>query len=592
MKKIRNHRWREGAVGWTAALAAAAMLWAAQPAGAADTAPAPTVTSSPTPSAEVTPAASPSTPTPEITPAEADVPAEPVPAESTPAESGAPSESGAPTEGADADATPTPESDPTTPVDPPTPVPAVEATPTAAPPTPEAITPLPEGVDLAVSVVPSAPSVLPDAWVDWTVTVTNKGNTAATDADLEILAPGFGFTLLKEPVVDFCPPGSSEGSGFGYANPIPCELPSIPAGGSVTVMLTSTELRSGDDSGKITAAVTAGSQTDIDPDNNSASAKVLEYVIDPTQSADLAVSVNPAANGAYDGTDVTWTTTVTNKGPIDADGVTIDFSVGLSAEFVNVAATPECAVVSEGLSCSYDTLAAGTSITLTLTTRTDSVDVGQPYVDVAVASKTDDNDRSNNKDYAEADSPTFTSDLSVTISPLVPLLPTVDVADQQVSWQVTISNAGPAAAFTSSLSVRLSDGRFVDLVTATPDVTDAATCTRASATALEQSCELGSIPADGSVVYSARTTGAQAMTLTATVDTLAADRNLANNKASSVVKWPTASPTPLSTGGGAGGTLAATGPEDTNVVVPLALGMTFLVAGMVVLVLRKKVASR
>jgi len=152
--------------------------------------------------------------------------------------------------------------------------------------------------------------------IDYTVTVNNSGPSATT----VILA--IDFQLAKSDVViedvtavkGTCSPGQSSAS-------LQCQLEAIPAneGGVVTIKATP----KGAGTLKITATASVPKDT-VDPlDNNTAT---KETAISET-AADLAVALTATPIPVLKNSDLTLEATVINKGPEDATGVLVTFTL-------------------------------------------------------------------------------------------------------------------------------------------------------------------------------------------------------------------------------------------------------------------------
>lgn len=103
--------------------------------------------------------------------------------------------------------------------------------------------------------------------------------------------------------------------------------------------------------------------------------------------------------------EVTYEITVTNNGPIVAEGVVVVDTLPVTTDYVS-SSTPvgTCAHVSGVVTCSLGDLGVGESVTITVVVETEAVgEVTDPTLlnVVEVSSETDDNDPSNNVDDEE-----------------------------------------------------------------------------------------------------------------------------------------------------------------------------------------------
>jgi uncharacterized repeat protein (TIGR01451 family) len=193
----------------------------------------------------------------------------------------------------------------------------------------------------------------------WTITVSNAGP-----------APAEGVVVSDAPAATtFVSASSSKGSctgpAVGSTGTVTCSIGTISPGTSqtaqVAVRVPATTANFSD-----TATVTAAS-SDPDPSNNAASATVT------LPTADLALTVVATPDPVAPNQQLTYTLTVTNKGPDQAQGIVLNTSVPGQAGFIGVSGIPStaCAPVpavgSPGfVSCSLGSLASGTSITMRL----------------------------------------------------------------------------------------------------------------------------------------------------------------------------------------------------------------------------------
>lgn len=193
-----------------------------------------------------------------------------------------------------------------------------------------------------------------------------------------------------------------------------------------------------------------------DPDTSNNQAQVNLTV---TALADLGLTSNVATSGVA-GTPITWTLSATNNGPSTATNVTITDTVpaGVSIASVSmpggscVAGVPGDAT--QPTVCTIGSLAPGaTSSTMTINATIDPRTTGILHNAARVSSGTFDNNSAN--DLSGTDTTvTVVSALSVTIA----ATPNPATAGTPLSYQITVSNAGPSTATSVTLADPLPAG--------------------------------------------------------------------------------------------------------------------------------------
>jgi hypothetical protein len=169
----------------------------------------------------------------------------------------------------------------------------------------------------------------------------------------------------------------------------------------------------------------------------------------PLPFADLSVSVVDDFDPAYATTDLSYVVTLHNAGPLAANAIILHVTFPASGNFGYLVPPPlNCSDESfdgEHLSCSMPTLAAGTSLTATYTIKVDSFALaadpdGSFTFEAYTVALTQDSDPSNNSD--SEDTEIIASDLSAQVE----MDQEVAFASEEVSYRVTVGNAGPSDA--------------------------------------------------------------------------------------------------------------------------------------------------
>ena len=368
--------------------------------------------------------------------------------------------------------------------------------------------------DLAV--VKSGPaSVIAGQQIFYTLDVTNNGPSDAANVVLDDPAPSGLVFAFASPPCD---------GGF------PCDLGTMPASTSVEVVVMFAV--SSGASGTITNTATVGSAT-LDPNTaNNTSAFDTDVV---AQADVLVVKSGPASVTAGDA--ISYSVVVTNNGPSDANGTTVDDPV--PAAIGNLVAT--CGGETGGAVCgavtvngsdvasTITTLPALGSVTFTIsgTAPVDGASLNNTATGMVPAGVTDP-DITNNFSTV-----TTTVNASADVS-IVKTGPSIATPGSTIAYTIAVHNAGPS----------LADG--VQVLDPTPP---GLTFVSSAACPSGFPCTLGDTLAGATrtidVVYAiASNFAGSSITNTATVTAITSDPDLSNN--SSTVTTPIANVADLS----------------------------------------------
>lgn len=288
---------------------------------------------------------------------------------------------------------------------------------------------------------------------------------------------------------------TSQGSCSTSGGTVTCELGTLPVASgthtgraTVTVELSATEGVDINDVADVTSAT-----PDPDTSNNQAEESVHVMAV-----ADLALAKSGAA-GAVAGTDVAYTLSVVNDGPSTAEGVVVSDYAPAGVQILSVtgsdgagcnAGVPGNAALPS--TCSFGTLAPGASRTMTVTVRVLPDTRGPIHNDARADSRTFDDDLADNL-ATVATTVTGEADLSVAKADS----PDPVVAGEELTYTVTVANAGPSTAFDAGVTDTLPAGTsFVS----GQDGNGATVCTLVRAGTVV--CDLASIaPGASKVVY-------------------------------------------------------------------------------------------
>lgn len=240
-------------------------------------------------------------------------------------------------------------------------------------------------------------------------------------------------------VTDALPAGTTFVSASGCTNApsgpvVSCDLPDVAPGGSVNASFTVSIDSSFTGTLDNTASV-AADQTDGDPSNNDSTASTTVGA-----EADLAVTKTGPAT-AVAGTQVTYDITVTNNGPSDAQSVQV--ADPTPAGYTFASATAPCG---GGFPCALGTVSAGGSVAFSVTYDIDPATTGGVTNTATVSSTTTDPNGGNDSASATT-TVSGEADLGV-----VKTGPASAVAGGQVTYTITVDNAGPSVASSVSLA--------------------------------------------------------------------------------------------------------------------------------------------
>ncbi len=242
--------------------------------------------------------------------------------------------------------------------------------------------------DLSVTKTDGVTSATPGGSVTYTIVVTNPGPSADPSVGLADVFPA-ELTCTYTSVAA----GGATGNTAAGAGDIADTL-SMPAGSSVTYTADCTIAEDATGTLSNTATV-AGSVTDPDPGNNSATDDDTVLVPD----ADLGVVKEGPATVTV-GEQLTYTLTITNDGPSTATMVSVDDPTPTGLTFIS--ATAPCA---GGFPCDLGTMSAGDQIIVDVTFEVPFDYAGpDPIVNTAtVSSDVADGVPGNDSDTAETD---------------------------------------------------------------------------------------------------------------------------------------------------------------------------------------------
>ena len=270
----------------------------------------------------------------------------------------------------------------------------------------------------------------------WTITVTNDGPSDAHGVSVTDTAPS-GVTFTEARTED----GECEFTGTSMQ----CEFVVVPLGAQRTVTL-SADLDPAYPSGAtIINVANVTSLDDVDTWNNSD-----DHTMVIASDSGLVVTKTADSAAPVAGTAVTWTISVLNQGPSNAESVVLRDV--LPSSVVNPQVAEEgCSMNGQELECSGFSLGVGESRDVQVTaTVSSSVDPGSTIVNSATAGCADCREATGSTSVRAETRADLTATKSVDRSPVVPGTP--------VGWTVRVDNRGPSDARNVVVTDRIGEG--------------------------------------------------------------------------------------------------------------------------------------
>ncbi len=361
--------------------------------------------------------------------------------------------------------------------------------------------------DLAVTNTAATDPLIAGTNETYTIAVKNNGPSDA--AGVVVSDPAVsGLTAQSA--------SSTQGSCAISSGNVSCAVGSVANGSTITITVVA-QLASTRASGPLgsTATVTA-TTTDAVTGNNSSTATVTV-----TGSADLSLTKTADPARITPGDPVTYTLTVANNGPSQANGVAVTDRLPTGLTFTSGSAG--CAQAGGTVTCTAATLASGATISFTVTADTAS-NVGDITNSATVSAVTADPSTGNNT-AAATSTASPQADLSLTKSATSPVIP-----GQNVTYSLTIANQGPSDAATVVVTDPAPTGVSLTAVTATP------AGFRCTISSNQLTCSSNSVP-NGyrdtvSVTGAVDASATGSVMNTATIASATADPTAGNNSAS------------------------------------------------------------
>ncbi len=309
------------------------------------------------------------------------------------------------------------------------------------------------------------------------VTITNNGPNDATGVSFRDIQLG-GLSFDDVSLI----PGGCSING----NVLDCDsIGTIVDGGSVTFTFTMIA----DVPGFWSDIATVSSDVEDHQIANNTTGSQIAVEVSP-DSADLELTKTASVNSIQAGGTVTYTLSITNNGPDDADSVVVtDYTTASGGAIGAITPPVGCNAVINGVfTCNIPTIVSGDTETLTYSVGT--VAPGTINDIASVSALTNDPAPDNNTAAEVVEVTGFSADLSL----VKEVAPNPVTTGGTVTYTLTVTNNGPDDATEVTLLDQISGSPQGVTATATDGVTCNVTATSSSTTAV--SCDLGDMSAD------------------------------------------------------------------------------------------------
>jgi uncharacterized repeat protein (TIGR01451 family)/fimbrial isopeptide formation D2 family protein len=365
---------------------------------------------------------------------------------------------------------------------------------------------------LTIAKTPDGASVDAGDPATYTVTVANDGDVPARDVVVtDVLGSGQTYaagTATAAPSAGFSETSVTAGPGAGETT-VAWTIAQVPAHGSVAITLpVDTDASLPDATGLANSASVVSRERPAPVSDGGSYVTAVE--------SDVRIVKTAQAAPVDAGDELDFTLTVTNDGPSDAAGVTVQDVLPANLAFVSASAP--CTETAGTVTCALGALAAGDSETLTLRARVDPGETSGVSNTATVSTTTPDSNPAN--DSSTANKPVGVA-ANVTVLKDAPAAPVLQ--GTAFDYTIRVANEGVSSATDVSLSDPLPAG--VDFVSVT---TDTGTCAEAGGTV---DCDLGTLlpGALATVVVRVNAVAVGAPLNTATATTASVETTVADN---------------------------------------------------------------
>ena len=337
--------------------------------------------------------------------------------------------------------------------------------------------------DLSLTKSDSPDPVLSGHQLTYTLTVNNAGPASAPSVSLSDALPA-GVTFVSAT--------STQGSCVRVGSTVTCAIGTMTSGANVTIEIKVDTGAPGSITNEATVLSTA---TDPNTNNNSATATTTVRPI-----ADLGLTKTDSPDPVLAGQLLTYTLSVSNAGPHAATGATVTDTLPSGVTFDSATASQGTCTQSAGtVTCALGTIANGAGATATIKVRPQAE--GSVTNSASVTSDAGDLSSGNNSDSESTTvDPAADLELSQTDSPDPALV------GQQVTYSLTVLNAGPSATSGVALSDTLPSGVTYDSATSSQG-----SCFRSGNNVL---CSLGTLASGANATVQVKVTPTAPGTIT------------------------------------------------------------------------------
>lgn len=297
--------------------------------------------------------------------------------------------------------------------------------------------------DLSVTKVDTPDPVTAGNQITYTITVDNAGPSNASTVTLTDTFPaGTTMAFLSAPGAWVCPVPPSGG-------PLVCTHASLPVGTSVFTLKLVVDPSTAAGTVLTNSVTVAATTSDPNSGNNSASATTTV-----ASSADLSVSKVDTPDPVTAGNNLTYTITVNNAGPSNATTVALSDTLPSGTTFVSLSSPGgwSCTTPAVGgtgpVNCSATSLAPGNAVFTLVVNVGAGVATGTVITNTATVTSASDPNPGNESGTATTTVGSGSADLSITKGDS----PDPVTAGMNLTYTLTVTNAGPSNATTATLS--------------------------------------------------------------------------------------------------------------------------------------------
>jgi len=318
--------------------------------------------------------------------------------------------------------------------------------------------------DMQITASDSPDPVAPDGNITYTVNVTNAGPDATTNAHMSVI---LNNTLLWQSMTvpaGWTCPSLSVGHGASFT----CTAANFGVTTSVfTIVLKAGSAQFGINNQTINETFTTSSDSADSNNANNAAVVSTSYV---TPHADIQVTATDSPDPVAPDGNITYTVNVTNAGPDAAANTTMSVVLNntLTYQSITIPAGWTCPALSvgqgSGFTCSIPSMAVSTS-TFTVVLKAGAAQFGPNNTTInqlfTAGSNAADPNNANNAVTVSTSYVAPHADIQITASDSPdPVSP-----NGNITYTVTVTNAGPDAAASTTMSVLLSNGLTYQSIT-------------------------------------------------------------------------------------------------------------------------------